>query len=376
VSLAAGARLGPYEIQSALGAGGMGEVYRARDTKLGRDVALKVVAESFTHDPNRVARFHREAQLLAALNHAHIAQVYGLEEYSEVASGVSRTGLTLVMELVEGETLAGRLAQSGRSPSDVASGFSRTGLPIAEALAIARQVADALHAAHDKGIIHRDLKPANIALTADGQVKVLDFGLAKALDDAGPGGVAAGMTASPTLSLAMTQGGVILGTAAYMAPEQARGKPADRRSDMWAFGCVLYEMLTGRRAFEGEDASETMAFVMAREPDWAALPGDVPIPVRTLLRTCLEKDRRKRTVEATTALFVLDLPRRARVARRHAARAGHGDRGVDVRHAARHAEPADDRPGAGHPPALDARRPAHHLQVQPRGLPGAVLAAR
>jgi Tol biopolymer transport system component len=263
----------------------MGEVYCARDTKLGRDVALKVVAESFTHDPERVARFHREAQLLAALNHPHIAAIYGLEE--------THGSQFLVMELVEGETLAERLTAGP--------------IPVADALAIARQVADALQAAHDKGIIHRDLKPANIALTVEGQVKVLDFGLAKVLGPADAGHYdTPGLSASPTLSLAATQAGVILGTAAYMAPEQARGKPADRRADIWAFGCVLYEMLTGRRAFEGEDAAETMAFVMAHEPDWAALPADVPLAVRTLLRTCLEKDRRKRTAEATTALFVLD----------------------------------------------------------------------
>ena len=294
MALAAGTRLGPYEIQSALGAGGMGEVYRARDTKLGREVALKVVSENFAHDPDRVARFHREAQLLATLNHPHIATIYGLEE-----SGGSQF---LVMELVDGETLAERLSSVGR-----VQGSGPAGLPVDEALAIARQVADALQAAHEKGIIHRDLKPANIALTADGQVKVLDFGLAKALGPADAGhSDTPGASASPTLSLAATQAGVILGTAAYMSPEQAKGKPVDKRSDVWAFGCVLYEMLAGKRAFEGEDASETMAFVMAREPDWSALSADVPSPIRALLRRCLEKDRRKRVADISTALFVLD----------------------------------------------------------------------
>jgi protein kinase-like protein/WD40 repeat protein len=279
MALAIGTRLGAYELRSALGAGGMGEVYRAHDTRLGRDVALKVVSESFTHDPDRVARFHREAQLLAALNHPHIATIHGLEE----ASGSQ----FLVMELVEGDTLAGRITSGP--------------IPVADALAIARQVADALQAAHEKGIIHRDLKPANIALTADGQVKVLDFGLAKALE-ASPGDV----SASPTLSLAATQAGVILGTAAYMAPEQAKGKPVDKRSDVWAFGCVVYEMLAGKRAFEGEDISDTLAAVLRAEPDWAALPSDVPVPIVALLRGCLEKDRRRRTADVAVAIFVLD----------------------------------------------------------------------
>ena len=290
MALAVGTRLGPYEIQSALGAGGMGEVYRARDTKLGRDVALKVVAESFTHDPERVARFQREAQLLASLNHPHIATIYGLEEAhpSTRSAGSGQEALHfLAMELVEGATLAERLKAGP--------------IPVAEALAMARQVADALQAAHEKGIIHRDLKPANIALTAEGQVKVLDFGLAKALE-ASPGDA----SASPTLSLAATQAGVILGTAAYMAPEQARGKPVDKRSDVWAFGCVLYEMLTGTRAFEGEDISDTLANMLKIDPDWQALPSDVPTQIMTLLRGCLEKDRRKRVADIAVALFVLD----------------------------------------------------------------------
>lgn len=285
MSLAPGSRLGGYDIRGALGAGGMGEVYRAHDPKLRRDVAIKIVTDSF--DSERAARFQREAQLLAALNHPNIATIYGLEQ--------TNGAQFLVMELVEGDTLAQRL-KSGA-------------LAVAEALAIARQIADALQAAHEKGIIHRDLKPANIALTPEGQVKVLDFGLAKAL---GPGELGSAidspalLTHSPTLSLAATQAGVILGTAAYMAPEQAKGKPADKRSDIWSFGCVLYEMLTGTRAFEGEDASETLAFVMAREPDWTPLPEEVPPPIRVLLRRCLERDRRKRIADVAVALFALD----------------------------------------------------------------------
>ena len=271
----------------------MGEVYRARDTKLGRDVAIKVLAESVVADPDRVARFQREAQVLAALNHPHIASIYGLEE--------TAGGQFLVMELVEGGTLADRLAHVGRVPRS-----GPAGLPIDEALAIARQVADALQAAHEKGIIHRDLKPANIALTTEGQVKVLDFGLAKALGPADGASDNLALTQSPTLSLAATQAGVILGTAAYMAPEQARGKPADKRCDIWAFGCVLYEMLAGKRPFEGEDISETLAFVLTKEPDWSALPDGVPPAVRTLLRRCMERNRLQRVADVSTALFVLD----------------------------------------------------------------------
>src|ERR1700704_2094971 len=225
--LSAGARLGPYEILSAIGAGGMGEVYRARDTKLNRDVALKILPDAFASDPDRLARFTREAQTLAALNHPHIAHIHGLEE----AGGVR----ALVMELVEGEDLAERIA---RGP-----------MPLDEALPIARQIADALEAAHEQGIIHRDLKPANIKVRPDGTVKVLDFGLAKALEATGAMSSSASM--SPTITTpAMTQAGMILGTAAYMAPEQAKGREADKRSDIWAFGCVLYEMLTGKRVFE------------------------------------------------------------------------------------------------------------------------------
>jgi eukaryotic-like serine/threonine-protein kinase len=272
--LSTGTRLGPYEVLSAIGAGGMGEVYRARDTKLNRDVAIKILPELFAADPERVARFTREAKTLAALNHPHIAQIYGLEE----AQGVS----ALVMELVEGPTLADRIAKGA--------------IPLDEVLPIAKQIAEALETAHEAGIIHRDLKPANIKVREDGTVKVLDFGLAKALDPAGSGVDGAALTNSPTITspAAMTQRGVILGTAAYMAPEQAKGRAVDKRADIWAFGCVLFEMLTGQRAFPGEDVSDTLARVLMKDPDWPALPADTPPSIRRLLRRCLEKERRKR----------------------------------------------------------------------------------
>ena len=317
MSLSAGTRIGPYEITAPLGAGGMAEVYRARDTKLGRDVAVKVLPAEFAHDRERVARFEREAQLLASLNHPHIATIHGLEE--------AQGSQFLVMELLEGGTLADRLAHAGRVPRPSIgsgrpeqaegrsgpagrSGSPDPGLPVNEALTIARQVADALQAAHEKGIIHRDLKPANIAFTATGQVKVLDFGLAKALGPPGseqqdPAHLA---THSPTLSLAATEAGVLLGTAAYMAPEQARGKVADKRCDIWAFGCVLYEMLAGKRAFKGVDMTDTLAAVLRSEPDWHALPPDVSLHVRALIRGCLEKDRQARIADIAAALFVLD----------------------------------------------------------------------
>ncbi len=310
MALLSGARLGPYEILAPLGQGGMGEVYRARDTKLNRDVALKVLPEQFARDPERLARFKREAQLLASLNHPNIAAIYGLEESGDVRA--------LVMELVEGPTLAEHL-QSVGSGQYVASDFSRTrsgpaeaerhvpigsGLPLTETLAIARQIADALEAAHEKGVMHRDLKPANIALTSTGQVKVLDFGLAKALD-ADP---LADASNSPTMSLGATYPGMILGTAAYMSPEQAKGRAADKRSDVWAFGCVLYEMLSGKRAFEGEDISDTLAAVLRAEPDWAALPENVPLAIRTLVQRCLAKDRRQRIADISTAQYVLAEP--------------------------------------------------------------------
>jgi len=277
-----GARLGPYDILSPLGAGGMGEVYRAHDTKLGRDVALKVLPDSLAHDAERLARFEREAQLLAALNHPNIAQIYGVEESASTPA--------LVMELVTGPTLADRIAQGP--------------IPLDEALPIAKQIAEALEAAHEQGIIHRDLKPANIKVRNDGTVKVLDFGLAKAFEP--PAASSAGATMSPTLSVHATQAGIILGTAAYMAPEQARGKTVDRRADIWAFGCVLYEMVTGRRAFQGEDISTTLAAVLRADPEWSALPSATPNSLRRLLSRCLKKDPKARLRDIGEARIAID----------------------------------------------------------------------
>ncbi|HEX7794525.1 MAG TPA: protein kinase [Vicinamibacterales bacterium] len=271
MTLNPGTRLGPYEITALLGVGGMGEVYRATDTKLNRDVAIKILPPAFANDSDRLARFQREAQVLASLNHPNIAHIHGLEE-----SGGLRA---LVMELVEGEELAQRL--------------TRGAIPLDEALPIAKQIAEAFEAAHEQGIIHRDLKPANIKVRPDGTVKVLDFGLAKALE--ATSGVAASVSTAPTITTpAMTQAGMILGTAAYMAPEQARGKGVDKRADIWAFGCVLFEMLTGRRAFDAEDVSLTLAEIMKSEPDWRALPASVSPALRTFLRRCLVKDPRHR----------------------------------------------------------------------------------
>jgi eukaryotic-like serine/threonine-protein kinase len=282
VALSPGARIGPYGIVSALGAGGMGEVYRARDSRLGRDVALKILPDLFAADPERVARFQREAKTLASLNHPNIGGIHGLEETDGVTA--------IVMELVEGEDLAERIA--------------RGAIPLDDALPIARQIAEALVAAHEQGIIHRDLKPANVKVRHDGTVKVLDFGLAKPMEVAG---VSSSGSQLPTItSPAMTQAGVILGTAAYMSPEQAKGRPADKRSDVWAFGCVFYEMLTGRRAFEGEDVSDTLAAILRGDPDWKALPADVPLPIRTVIAGCLTKDRRQRVADLSAALFVFD----------------------------------------------------------------------
>ena len=282
--LTPGARLGPYEILSALGAGGMGEVFRARDTRLNRDVAIKVLPASFATNADRRARFEREAQVLASLNHPNIAHVHGLEDSSGVGA--------LVMELVEGD--------------DLSLLISRGPIPLADALPIAKQIADALEAAHDQGIIHRDLKPANIKIRADGTVKVLDFGLAKALDPAATSSVE--VMNSPTLSVRGTQMGLIIGTAAYMAPEQARGKAVDRRADIWAFGVVLYEMLSGQRAFEGEDISVTLASVIKEEVSWPALPADLPEPIRRLLHRCLEKDPKRRLRDIGEARLTLDDP--------------------------------------------------------------------
>jgi serine/threonine-protein kinase len=292
-SLHPGVRLGPYEILSALGAGGMGEVYRARDTKLNREVALKVLPDAFTRDPDRLARFRREAQVLASLNHPHIGAIYGFEDSGETHA--------LVLELVEGLTLAEKLAELSRVKSQV------SGLPLDEALSIARQIAEALEAAHEQGIIHRDLKPSNIKITPDGVVKVLDFGLAKLAHPEAVAG-AANVTASPTITspAMMTGVGVLLGTAAYMSPEQAKGREADKRSDVWAFGCVLYEMLTGRRAFDAEDVSETLAAVLLKEPDWTALPATTAGTIKLVLRRCLQKDRKRRTRDIGDVLLALE----------------------------------------------------------------------
>jgi Tol biopolymer transport system component len=269
MALTAGTRLGPYEILAPIGAGGMGEVYRAKDTKLKREVALKVLADSFASDPERMARFHREAEVLAALNHPNIAQIYGVEERA------------LVMELVPGESLKGPL-------------------PLETALSYARQIADALEAAHDKAIVHRDLKPANIMITPAGVVKVLDFGLAAVAQPSDPSSPAN----SPTLTISPTRAGMILGTAAYMSPEQARGKPVDKRADIWAFGVVLFEMLTGQGLFEGETVSDTLAQVLTKEPDWK----QVPPKVRRLLKKCLEKDPKRRLRDIGDAWDLIDEP--------------------------------------------------------------------
>ena len=283
-----GRRIGEYEIVSRLGAGGMGEVYRARDRELGRDVAIKVLPPAFAADRERLARFEREARVLASLNHPNIGTIYGLERIADVPA--------LVLELVEGPTLADRLAQ----PSAIGHQPSR-GLAIAEALAIARQIADALEAAHEQGIVHRDLKPANIKITPAGTVKVLDFGLAKAGEGSGPDG-----SHSPTLTIGGTRQGALLGTAAYMSPEQARGLPVDKRTDIWAFGCVLFELLTGRMAFPGATVSDHIAAILERDPEWNALPASTPSAIERLLRRCLEKDPKRRLHDIADARIEMD----------------------------------------------------------------------
>ena len=276
-----GRRLGAYQVQVRIGVGGMGEVYSARDTRLGRDVALKILPRLFTSDPERLARFEREARVLASLNHPHIGAIYGLEE----ADGVR----ALVLELVDGETLGDRIA---RGP-----------IPLKEALTIAGQIADALDAAHEKGIVHRDLKPANIKITPAGVVKVLDFGLAKAVsgDAASPD-----LTQSPTVTVGGTREGVILGTPAYMSPEQARGQTVDKRTDIWAFGCVLYEMLTGRAAFARNTMTDTLAAIVEGDPEWGALPKGTPVAVRRVLNRCLEKDPKRRLRAIADARLEID----------------------------------------------------------------------
>ncbi|MBI3693864.1 MAG: serine/threonine protein kinase, partial [Acidobacteria bacterium] len=272
-----GQTLGHYQIEAQLGAGGMGVVYRATDGKLGRQVAIKVLPENFARDPERLARFEREARLLAALNHPNIAAIHGLEE----ADGVHY----LVLELVPGKTMEGPLS-------------------LEETLNVARQIAEALEAAHDKGIVHRDLKPANIKITPEGKVKVLDFGLAKAMQGE-PSSV--GLSQSPTVS-AGTEAGVVMGTAGYMSPEQARGAHVDKRADIWAFGCVLFEVLAGRRAFPGESFSDCVAAVLAKEPDWKTLPASTPRHIDTLLRRCLQKDPQKRLRDMGDARLELEEP--------------------------------------------------------------------
>jgi Tol biopolymer transport system component/tRNA A-37 threonylcarbamoyl transferase component Bud32 len=298
--LASGTHVGPYEVVDLLGQGGMGEVYRARDRKLNRDVALKLLPGLFAHDPERLARFRREAQVLAALSHPNIATIHGLEEAESVHA--------LVLELVEGPTL-GELISAGGAGSKGAGArpTARGGLPLAEALPIARQIVDALEEAHEHGIVHRDLKPANVKIRPDGTVKVLDFGLAKlGADGKTSGADEKDLDNSPTLTVAATQLGIVLGTAAYMSPEQARGKPVDKRTDIWSFGCLLYEMLTGRRAFEGSEVTDVLARIIERDPDFAVLPAATPPAIRRLLRRSLEKDRKRRLPDMAVARLEIE----------------------------------------------------------------------
>ncbi len=276
-----GTKIGPYEVLAAIGAGGMGEVYLARDTRLGRDVAIKVLPAAFARDPERLARFQREAKFLASLNHPNIASIYGLEESADMHA--------LVMELVEGPTLADRIKAGP--------------IAIGEALSIARQICEALEYAHERGVVHRDLKPANIKISPEDSVKILDFGVAKAVHGEAKAPSAAD---SPTLSEMATRAGVLLGTAAYMSPEQAKGKPVDRRADIWGFGCVLFEMLTGKPAFAGDGIAETLAAVLMNEPDWSLLPSATPVHVRVLLQRCLQKDPKQRLRDIGDARISLD----------------------------------------------------------------------
>jgi serine/threonine protein kinase len=281
MGLTSGTRLGPYEIVAPIGAGGMGEVYRARDSRLARDVAVKVLPEAFARDAERLSRFQREAKVLASLNHPNIASIYGLED-----SGPAHA---LVMELVEGPTLADRITSGP--------------IPVDEAVLIARQIAEGLEYAHERGIVHRDLKPANIKVSRDDSVKILDFGLAKAVEGEA---VESDMGTSPTITRMATQMGFIIGTAAYMSPEQAKAKPVDRRADIWAFGCVLYEMLTGKAAFGGETITDILAAVVRAEPDWSQLPAATPLRARVLLQRCLQKDPKQRLRDIGDARISLD----------------------------------------------------------------------
>jgi len=288
MALNPGSRVGPYEVVALIGAGGMGEVYRARDAKLGRDVALKILPALFTNDPERLARFRREAQVLASLNHSNIGHIYGFEDPS-TSSGQAGVH-ALVLELVDGPTLADRIAQGP--------------IPLDEAIPIARQIADALEAAHEHGVIHRDLKPANVKVRDEGTVKVLDFGLAKAVDPAG--GSSSDALHSPTMTNQATALGIIIGTAAYMSPEQARGRAADKRADIWAFGVLVFEMLTGRRLFEGETVSDTMASVLRQDIDWRALPAGTPASLARLLHRCLDRDPKRRMRDIGEARIALE----------------------------------------------------------------------
>ncbi len=290
MSLKSGTQLGNYEVLAPIGAGGMGEVYRARDTKLGREVAIKVLPDIFAQDPERLARFKREAKLLASLNHPNIATIHGLEE-----SGGTHY---LVMEMVPGDTLAERIQHDGA-------------VPIEEALGIGTQIAEALEHAHEKGVIHRDLKPANVKVTPDGKVKVLDFGLAKAFAGDAPG---TDLSSAPTLSASVTREGVILGTVPYMSPEQAQGKEVDKRTDIWAFGCLFYELLTGRIPFAGESVTEVIAAILKEEPDWKDLPPFTPAKVRDLLGRCLRKDKKRRLHDIADARIEIEEAVTARAA--------------------------------------------------------------
>ena len=286
MGVAPGSDIGPYRIVSSLGAGGMGEVYRARDNRIDRDVAIKVLPDSFAQDAERVARFAREAKTLAMLNHPNIAALYGVEEH-----GGSRA---LILELVEGEELS-RVIERGPMTAE-------------DAVAVARQIAEALEYAHDSGVVHRDLKPANIRVKPDGAVKLLDFGLARAVeaaDQQGASGPNAAVSHSPTRTHGATSAGMVVGTAAYMSPEQARGRAVDRRADLWAFGAVLYEMLTGRAVFAGETVTDILAAVVTREPDWSALPPATPPSLRRLMRRCLQKDPKQRLRHAGDARLEL-----------------------------------------------------------------------
>ena len=285
--LPAGARIGPYEIMGALGAGGMGEVYRARDTKLNRTVAIKSLQTSVAAEPERIARFEREAQLLASLQHPNIAGIYGVETAGSQSY--------LALEFVEGRTLDALIKENGA-------------MPVRESVALARQIADAIAAAHEKGIIHRDLKPGNVMVTADGHVKVLDFGLGKSLDEGRVGAGESAASNSPTMTIGATQAGIVLGTAGYMSPEQAKGRAADRRSDVWSFGCLLFELLTGSRAFEGEDITDTIAAIVRGEPNWKALPASTPLALRQLLERSLIKERTQRLPDMSVVRYILNEP--------------------------------------------------------------------